>query len=116
MFADVPKEELNRINAYVDQFNEFDEAGNRFHFSLEEIYNFLKVPEKYEQYSTSLIFRNDFMRTYLYDIDALIAESEDENDSCGDFIFMDTDNGIKYPWFSGNGFKGFCIMFYSCKM
>ena len=84
------------------------QKNNGYIISMEMIYNWLEHPKIYSDYSANEDFRRDYRRRYLRSNDWFV-ESKDQNDLNKDFIMVNCENNISYPWFSVNGFKALCM-------
>lgn len=107
--TDGKKETKKVINDIKVEFlSLINKKNNGYIISLENVYTWLENPDVYTKYKNDDMFRRDFRRRYLRDEKIMMYESNNESDLDHDYIMRKTNN-IKFPWFSVEGFKMFCL-------
>lgn len=90
--------------------------NNRIEYliSLEQACYLFDKPDMYKNYSTDIIYRNEFKGKYLENKYFLLHRADNDTDLYNCYI-MRIINGIPYPWFSNDGFKNLCFVIHEEK-
>jgi len=82
-----------------------------YFISFENICKWLEDNETFEKYNTDKIYRRHFLDRNLRNNNGIIFnEAKDEDDKNKYFIMRKECNQVRYPWFSSDGFKAYCMM------
>jgi hypothetical protein len=97
--------DINNLDAIKAEFTIlFKDNKIGYYISLEHIYRWLEMPNKYKEYCENPNARNQFKTKFL--INTMLSESRPGFETCADYI-MHIDNNIEFPWFSIDGFHAF---------
>ena len=81
-----------------------------YFISLENVYVWLKVPNKFNDYVSNVNIRKHFIARTLKNSKFALRQSTDENDLDKHYIMRKGDRQMLFPWFSNKGFKMYCMI------